>query len=173
MYRYPLPSSRRCRGYGPVPDYVFFFLAIIQRHSGCAFLVGVGEVAVQCDFREYLACFSLYRFPHLLTPFLYAQTVRFTPVVLGLVISFASDTRYSLNDVRETLPGYLALMSYILLTGASEHLRSMLAPSVGAKYVSVCYTVGAAAFSLIVYVARDVFVSIPQASSVLASCTTS
>jgi hypothetical protein len=99
--------------------------------------------------------------------------VRFTPIVLGLVISFASDTRYSLNDVRETLPGYLALLSHILLTGALEHLRSMLVPSVGAKYVSVCYTVGAATFSLIVYVAREVFVSLSVTiCMLLASCTT-
>lgn len=105
--------------------------------------------------------------------FSYAQTVRFTPIVLGLVISFASDTRYSLNDVRETLPGYLALLLHILSTGALEHLRSMLAPSVGAKYVSVCYTVGAATFSLIVYVARDTFVSITVIIRLLlASCTT-
>jgi len=112
----------------------------------------VGKDVVQCDFRE----FWLVSRP---SPLTHAQTVRFTPIVLGLVISFASDTRYSLNDVRETLPGYLALLSHILLTGASEHLRSMLTPSVGAKYVSVCYTAGAATFSLIVYVARDIFVS--------------
>ncbi|KAH9989852.1 cation efflux family-domain-containing protein [Russula vinacea] len=93
-------------------------------------------------------------------------TVRFTPIVLGLVISFASDTRYSLNDVRETLPGYLALLLHILSTGALEHLRSMLAPSVGAKYVSVCYTVGAATFSLFVYVARDTFTNVPSLPTV-------
>jgi hypothetical protein len=95
----------------------------------------------------------------------HTQTVRFTPVVLGLVISFASDTRYSLNDVRETLPGYLALLLHILSTGALEHLRSMLAPSIGAKYVSICNIVGAATFSLVVYVARETFVSISQPSS--------
>jgi zinc transporter 5/7 len=93
-------------------------------------------------------------------------TVRFTPIVLGVVISFASDTRYSLNDVRETLPGYLALLLHILSTGALEHLRSMLAPSVGAKYVSVCCTVGAATFSLIVYVARDTFTNVPSLPAV-------
>lgn len=107
----------------------------------------------------------MYRFLSPLMQFSLAQTVRFTPIVLGLVISFASDTRYSLNDVRETLPGYLALLLHILSTGALEHLRSMLAPSVGAKYVSVCYTVGAATFSLFVYVARDTFVSISRSSS--------
>lgn len=92
--------------------------------------------------------------------FHHAQTVRFAPIALGLVISFASDTRYTINDVRETLPGYLALLLHILSTGASEHFGSVLVPSVGAKYVSICCTVGAASFSLIVYTAREILVSI-------------
>ena len=92
----------------------------------------------------------------------YSQTLRFTPIVIALVLSFASDTRYSLNDVLETLPGYLALLLHVLSTGASEHLRSMLAPTVGAKYASVFNTVGAAMFSLIVYMAREILVSISQ-----------
>lgn len=131
----------------------------LQRHFGFAFCVGVGKDAAQCDFREYCHGFGL------CLSETHAQTVRFTPVVLGLVISFASDTRYSLNDVRETLPGYLALLLHILSTGALEHLRSMLAPSVGAKYVSICNTVGAATFSLVVYVARETLVSISRSSS--------
>lgn len=93
-------------------------------------------------------------------------TLRFTPIVLALVLSFASDTRYSLNDVLETLPGYLALLLHILSTGASEHLRSMLAPSIGAKYVSVFNTVGAATFSLIVYVAREILTNVPSLPAV-------
>ncbi len=91
--------------------------------------------------------------------------MRFTPIVLALVLSFASDTRYSLNDVLETLPGYMALLVHILSTGASEHLRSMLTPNIGVKYASVCYTVGAATFSLIVYVAREILVGISHPSS--------
>ncbi|KAF8498709.1 cation efflux protein [Russula emetica] len=93
-------------------------------------------------------------------------TLRFTPIVLALLLSFASDTRYSLNDVLETLPGYLALLLHILSTGASEHLRSMLAPSVGAKYASVFNTVGAATFCLIVYVAREILTSVPSIPAV-------
>jgi solute carrier family 30 (zinc transporter), member 5/7 len=96
--------------------------------------------------------------------FKYSQHLRFTPIILALVLSFASDTRYSLNDVLETLPGYLALLLHILATGASEHLRSTLAPSVGAKYASVFNTVGAATFCLVVYVAREILVSILQSS---------
>ena len=137
---------------------------ILQRHFGFAFRVGVGKDAAQCDSRECCHVFGLF-----LSSKTHTQTVRFTPVVLGLVISFASDTRYSLNDVRETLPGYLALLLHILSTGALEHLRSMLAPSVGAKYVSICNTVGAAAFSLVVYVARETLVSISQLSSACGS----
>jgi zinc transporter 5/7 len=86
------------------------------------------------------------------------QTVRLAPVALGVVISFASDASYSLNDVRETLPGYLALLLHILSTGVSEYFRSILVTSVGPKYLSVCCTVGAAAFSLIVYTAREILV---------------
>ncbi|KAI0255785.1 cation efflux family-domain-containing protein, partial [Lactifluus subvellereus] len=88
-------------------------------------------------------------------------TVRLAPVALGAVISFASDASYSINDVRETLPGYLALLLHILSTGVSEHFRSILVPSVGSKYLSVCCTVGAAAFSLIVYAAREILTSVP------------
>lgn len=95
----------------------------------------------------------------------YSQTLRFTPIALAFVLSFASDTRYSLNDVLETVPGYLALLLHLLSTGASEHFRSMLAPSVGAKYVLVFNAVGAATFSLIVYVVREILVSILQSSS--------
>ncbi|KAH9993673.1 cation efflux family-domain-containing protein [Russula compacta] len=93
-------------------------------------------------------------------------TVRFAPIALGLVISFASDTRYSIDDVRETLPGYLALLLHILSTGASEHFGSVLAPSVGAKYVSICCAVGAAAFSLIVYTAREILTNVPPSTPV-------
>jgi zinc transporter 5/7 len=92
--------------------------------------------------------------------------VRFTPIALGLVVSFASDTRYSINDVRETLPGYLALLLHILSTGASEHFRSALVPSVGAKYVSVFCTIGAATISLIVYATTEILVSTSRSSSV-------
>ena len=105
-----------------------------------------------------MACIS---FPsHLNRRFSYLQTLRFTPIVLALVLSFASDTRYSLIDVLDTLPGYLALLLHILSTGASEHLRSILVLSVGAKYASVFNTVGAATFGLIVYVAREILVSL-------------
>ena len=88
------------------------------------------------------------------------QTVRWGPIALGLVISFASDTRYSIGDVRVTLPGYLALLLHVLSTGASEHLRSALLPSVGAKYVSVFCTIGAATFGLIIYATTEILVSI-------------
>ena len=91
--------------------------------------------------------------------------MRFAPVVLGLAISFASDTRYSINDVRVTLPGYFALLLHILSTGASEYFRSALVPSVGAKYVSVFCTIGAATFSLIVYGTTEILVSISWSSS--------
>ena len=148
------------------PDYLFP-LSILQRRSGFAILIGVGKDTVQCYFREhFFHVISLYLSSPLNRRFSYPQTLRFTPIVLALVLSFASDTRYSLNDVLETLPGYLALLLHILSTGASEHLRSMLTPSVGVKYASVFNTVGAATFSLIVYVAREILVSILQSSSV-------
>lgn len=86
--------------------------------------------------------------------------MRFAPVILGLVISFASDTRYSIDDVRATLPGYFALLLYILSTGASEHFRSAMIPNVGAKYVSVFCTIGAATFGLIAYGTTEILVSI-------------
>lgn len=84
--------------------------------------------------------------------------MRFAPIVLGLVISFVSDTSYTINDVRETLPGYLALLLHILSTGAFEHFRSSLVPVIGSKYISVCCTVGAAAISLVAYATRELLV---------------
>lgn len=127
----------------------------------------MGEDTVQCYFCKLffalLACISSPS--HLNRRFSYSQSLRFTPIVIALVLSFASDTRYSLSDVLETLPGYLALLLHILSTGASEHLRSILAPSVGARYASVSNTVGAATFGLIVYVAREILVSISWSSS--------
>ena len=160
------PQTRSCRPRVLYPDYLFLSL-ILQRRSGFTILVGVGEDAVQCYFREHFFTLLAYiAFPRPQNRrFSHSQTLRFTPIVLALVLSFASDTRYSLNDVLETLPGYLALLLHILSTGASEHLRSMLAPSVGAKYASVFNTVGAATFSLIVYVAREILVSILRSSS--------
>ncbi|KAI0305962.1 cation efflux family-domain-containing protein [Multifurca ochricompacta] len=88
-------------------------------------------------------------------------TVRFAPIALGLIISFASDAGYSIRGVRETLPGYLALLLHVLSIGAFEHLRSLLVPSMGSKHASVCSTVGAAAFSLIAYAAREVLTNVP------------
>ncbi|KAH9036312.1 cation efflux protein [Lactarius pseudohatsudake] len=93
-------------------------------------------------------------------------TVRFAPIVLGLVISFVSDTSYTINDVRETLPGYLALLLHILSTGAFEHSRSSLVPVIGSKYISVCCTVGAAAVSLIAYATRELLTNVPPSPAV-------
>ncbi|KAH8978072.1 cation efflux protein, partial [Lactarius akahatsu] len=93
-------------------------------------------------------------------------TVRFAPIVLGLVISFVSDTSYTINDVRETLPGYLALLLHILSTGAFEHFRSSLVPVIGSKYISVCCTVGAAAVSLIAYATRELLTNVPPSPAV-------
>ncbi|KAH9176001.1 cation efflux protein [Lactarius sanguifluus] len=93
-------------------------------------------------------------------------TVRFAPIVLGLVISFVSDTSYTINDVRETLPGYLALLLHILSTGAFENFRSSLVPVIGSKYISVCCTVGAAAVSLIAYSTREVLTNVPPSPAV-------
>jgi len=152
------------------PDHLFIPLSILQRCSGFAVLVGVGQDTVQCYFCELFHVISSYRplSPLFLNRrFSYSQTLRFTPVVLALVLSFASDTRYSLNDVLDTLPGYLALLLHIFATGASEHFRTMLAPSVGAKFALVFNTVGAATFSLIVYVAREILVS---KSQLLSAC---
>ena len=84
--------------------------------------------------------------------------MRLVPIALGLIISFVSDTSYTINDVRETLPGYLALLLHILSTGAFEHFRSLLVPTVGSKYISVCCTVGAAAVGLIAYTTRELLV---------------
>ncbi|KAH9072187.1 cation efflux protein [Lactarius deliciosus] len=93
-------------------------------------------------------------------------TVRFAPIALGLVISFVSDTSYTINDVRETLPGYLALLLHILSTGAFEHFRSSLVPVIGSKYISVCCTVGAAAVSLIAYATRELLTNVPPSPAV-------
>ncbi|KAI9511526.1 hypothetical protein F5148DRAFT_993579, partial [Russula earlei] len=65
-----------------------------------------------------------------------------------------------------TLPGYLALLLHILSTGASEHFRSVLVSNVGAKYVSVCCTVGAATFGLVVYAAKEFFTSGPPSPAI-------
>jgi hypothetical protein len=46
----------------PFPDYTFL-LAILQCRSGFAVLVGVGEDAIQCYFREHYHVINLYRFP--------------------------------------------------------------------------------------------------------------
>ncbi|KAH9066599.1 cation efflux protein, partial [Lactarius vividus] len=93
-------------------------------------------------------------------------TVRFAPIVLGLAISFVSDTSYTINDVRETLPGYLALLLHVLSTGAFEHFRSSLVPVIGSKYISVCCTVGAAAVSLIAYATRELSTNVPPSPAV-------
>jgi solute carrier family 30 (zinc transporter), member 5/7 len=91
--------------------------------------------------------------------------VRLAPIALGVVISFASDAGYSINDVRATLPGYLALLLHILSTGVSEHFKYVLVPSVGSKYLSACCSVGAAILCLIVYSAREISVSTSRSSS--------
>ncbi|KAI9440478.1 hypothetical protein H4582DRAFT_1937084 [Lactarius indigo] len=93
-------------------------------------------------------------------------TVRFAPIVLGLVVSFVSDASYTINDVRETLPGYLALLLHVLSTGAFEHFRSSLVPVIGSKYISVCCTVGAAAVGLIAYTTRELLTNVPPSPAV-------
>jgi len=157
------PQTRSCRA-RPVDFFlttIFFFCRSCSVVLISQFSLAWGKTLSSATFVSILTSLACITFPSPLNcRFSYSQTLRFAPIVLALVISFASDTRYSLNDVLETLPGYLALLLHVLSTGTSEHLRSMLAPSVGVKYVSVFNTVGAATFSLIVYVAREILVSI-------------
>jgi len=50
--------------------------------------------------------------------------------------------------------------------GASEHFRSAMIPSVGARYASVFCTVGAATFGLILYVTTDILTKAPPSPPV-------
>ncbi len=65
MFRSPSVHPSQCVPVaffcGHFPDQLFL-LAVLQRRSGFAFLVGVGEDAVQCHLREHYHASSLYRF---------------------------------------------------------------------------------------------------------------
>ncbi|KAI0272645.1 cation efflux family-domain-containing protein [Gloeopeniophorella convolvens] len=89
------------------------------------------------------------------------SNVRFTPIAIGLAISFASDTGYSIHDVRETLPGYLALIFHVISTGALEHFKAPLIPNLGHKHVSTLCTLGAAMISLVAYMLREAVINVP------------
>lgn len=86
------------------------------------------------------------------------QTIRLLPIIVALLLSFASDARYSLDDIRETLPGYCALLLHTLSASTLEHLQTTLSTQLGSKYASAYSTVGASIIGLSVYSMRELTV---------------
>lgn len=87
------------------------------------------------------------------------QFPRAIPVFIGLAWSFASDASYSVNTVRDALPGYLALAAHVPLTCSVEYFHAQLSVKLGPATASAAGTLGASLLAVGAYAAREASVS--------------
>ncbi|VDB88597.1 unnamed protein product [Peniophora sp. CBMAI 1063] len=80
---------------------------------------------------------------------------RAIPVFVGLAWSFASDASYSVNTVRDALPGYLALAVHVPLTCSVEYFHAQLSIKLGPATASAAGTLGASLMAVVAYAARE------------------
>ncbi|KAA1468739.1 cation efflux protein [Dentipellis sp. KUC8613] len=78
-------------------------------------------------------------------------TSRLPLLALSLALSFASEAQFSLQLIRETLPGYIALLSFSVSTAVLEYLHSVLSPKLGPHVPAAHSTLGAALLALLLY----------------------
>ena len=87
------------------------------------------------------------------------QFPRAIPVFIGLAWSFASDANYSVNTVRDALPGYLALAAHVPLTCSVEYFHAQISIKLGSATASAAGTLGASLLAIGAYTAREASVS--------------
>jgi hypothetical protein len=87
------------------------------------------------------------------------QIPRVVPVILGLILSLASDSGYSIKNVFDAFPGYLALLLYAILTCVVEYSHSHLSLKLGAMSTSSACVLGAAMAVALFSLTGDMIVS--------------
>ncbi|TFY72318.1 hypothetical protein EVG20_g690 [Dentipellis fragilis] len=80
-----------------------------------------------------------------------AFTSQLLLLALSLALSFASEAHFSLQLIRETLPGYIALVSFAVSAAVLEHLHLLLSPKLGPHAPAAHSTLGAAVLALLLY----------------------
>lgn len=88
-------------------------------------------------------------------------------ILASLLLSFASDSGFSIENVRDTLPGYIALLFYTLCANGIEYLREDSATQAAKRATTILGTVGASILGLSLYTAREVLVSCQSCRSYL------
>ncbi|THH15614.1 hypothetical protein EW146_g4892 [Bondarzewia mesenterica] len=88
---------------------------------------------------------------------------RTTALILAFALSFYSDTKFSMDNVRTTLPGYLALALHAILASALEHMHGNFVTRLGSRFAPAFSTVGASLFGLLIYSMREFTATIPPA----------
>ncbi|KAI0047247.1 cation efflux protein [Auriscalpium vulgare] len=92
-----------------------------------------------------------------------SASIWWLPVIIGLLASFASDANYSLDDILETIPGYLALLAHVACASSLEQLQTHISSNLGPNYASSFITLGASIVSLIIYSLREILLDVPSA----------
>lgn len=80
-------------------------------------------------------------------------------ILASLSLSFASDSGFSIENVRNTLPGYMALFFYTLSVNVMEYLRQDSATRPTTRASTTLGTIGASLLGLILYATREIMVS--------------
>ncbi|KAJ7281878.1 cation efflux protein [Mycena rebaudengoi] len=82
-------------------------------------------------------------------------------VALAWVLSIASDTQFSSDNLWRFMPGYGALLIHSLTSSALDQTIGILAPSLGSTFTIAASTLGACGFALPFYVFRTVVLDFP------------
>ncbi|ETW78917.1 zinc transporter [Heterobasidion irregulare TC 32-1] len=86
------------------------------------------------------------------------QFVYSTAVVLAVGISFASDAKFSIDNVRGTLPGYLALMLHAISASGLQYLHNNFTTKRGSTFAPT--VLGASVICLVLYSTRELVVTV-------------
>lgn len=90
------------------------------------------------------------------------QTRRALAVVAAVSLCIVTDTRLSSQGLARYMPGYAALVVHGLSSIALDHTQRLLMPSLGTTFTIAASSLGAAIFSLPLYIFRVTVVGCPD-----------
>ena len=83
-----------------------------------------------------------------------------TAVVAAFLLSSLSDMHFTLSNIKGVIPGYVVIVLHGLSTIGLEQTRSLVAPSLGSKAVSMACILGATIIGLPFYLFKSLVVCI-------------
>ncbi|KAL5536997.1 MSC2 [Sanghuangporus sanghuang] len=83
-------------------------------------------------------------------------------VIAAFLLSFLSDMRFTLSNIKGVIPGYVVIVLYGLSTVSLEQIQGVLVPSLGLKAVSMACILGATVIALPFYVFKSLVYHSPD-----------